>query len=468
VALLALATLPAGAASAGGAPRLQLTIHAEPDHARAGDDVLVRFVVANVGTGELVYQTVSGDACALALGGFDLHVTAANGSPAGDPAGRVGVLSCVGSEAHLAPGASFEVRISLQRRTGTLEPGEYHVTGSYRPVSPSASGATAELPAIESPEVPLSIAPRTDDEMGAYIQGLAAELGAAGAPGGDPRHDRERERDDLIRKLMYTRDPRMVPVVTDAIWAGPRFPPAARTALERYVPDQALARAALLEAAGTRGLVDDQVTVTLRNLGATEAELAPLIARALAADSFATWQAGAAAAMDCADQDPYAARLVAIARDRTNPARERALIALAWNRTEAGLAALRGALQDPDPGVREITAFAIRNVYLARRHPNGMGVGRPLLATDFDNTLLGGDTAGAEVLLFPSCLAQNGRASRVDLSASLRRPRRRPSSPDRPRRHPPDAGREEGPGWRLSRSRPCRDRAPGAPGRGRP
>lgn len=391
-ALLSLATLPVGAASGAGTPRLQLTIQAEPAHPRAGDEVLVRFVVANVGTAELVYATVSGDLCALAVGGFDLHVTAANGSPVEDPAARGAVLSCVGSEGRLAPGASFEVRVSLQRRTGALEPGEYHVKGSYRPRRPSASGAAADLPEVESPEVPLSIAPRTDDEMGAYIQGLADELRAAGAPGSDPRHDGERARNDLIRRLMYTRDPRIVPAVIDAMYAGRVFPPAARTAFEAsYLPHRESAKAALLEAAGRRGLRDSQMAIILRNLGATEQELSPVIARSLAADSPGTWHGGAGAAMGSADPDPFVERLVAIARDRTTPARQQALIAVAWNRTEEGLKALREALEDPDPEVRETTATAIQTVYQARygalRPMDRVPAGRPLLPTDFDASL---------------------------------------------------------------------------------
>lgn len=231
LALLGLGAFPVVADVSAPRPGLRLTLELDPDHALAGDQVLVRLRLANQGPGDYALELAGDGACALAMSGFDLHVTSADGTAVPGPQGGT-VMSCVESESRLAPGASIEVRIPLQLRTGPVEPGGYWVKGSYQPGLHPGS-ADVGPSAIESPAVPLRVEPRSPDEMGAYIRGLAAELRALAAPGGDPRRPIERERNDLIRRLAQTGDPRIVPVVIDAIWAGQRFPPAARTAPRR-------------------------------------------------------------------------------------------------------------------------------------------------------------------------------------------------------------------------------------------
>ncbi len=82
------------------------------------------------------------------------------------------------------------------------------------------------------------------------------------------------------------------------------------------------------------------MAVILWMLGTPGRTVDSLIERALDPNSPATWETGVDAMAVSDDPDRFTPRLVAIARDRSSPAREAALAALARNRSDEGVKAL--------------------------------------------------------------------------------------------------------------------------------
>lgn len=342
--------------------------------------MILDLALTNQGTRAYGSGSLGEDDCAL---GFDLTVLDPEGREL--PDARGGWLgSCLGRIEDLLPGATAHARISINRRTGFLSLGEYRVSAVYHPSEVRASAAI-EYPGVISPQVVVAVQARTIGGMGRYITRLAAQL-AALAPGDAEMRARHR----LVRRLAYTGDPRIVPAVIDAMYAapGPGGGIDAREAFVTFLADhKEVVRAALLKAAQTRNLADSEMSVILRMLGTPGQEVDSLIEGALDPKSPATWVAGVGAVMASDDPDRFTTRLVAIARERSSAAREGALSALVWNRSDEGVKALREALEDPDPTVRDATTMSIRAAYGAQREPHSDVPGRPLLPSDFDTAL---------------------------------------------------------------------------------
>lgn len=377
-----LAGIPASVVAWDSAPDLLLTVRPEPRRPKVGDEVILDLALMNAGTRAYESGSLGEDDCAL---GFDLTVIGPDGRELPDASGgRMG--SCLGRNESLLPGGTAHARISINRRTGFLSQGEYRVSAVYHP-SEIRGTAGIEYPSVTSHQAIVAVQPRTLAEMGGHIDALAAQL-AALAPGDAEMRDRR----SLVRRLAYTGDPRIIPAVIDAMYRapGPGGGVGAREAFVTFLAhERALVRAALLRAAHARNLADAEMSVILRMLGTPGQEVDSLIERALAPQSPSTWLAGVGAVMASDDPDRFTTRLVAIARDRSSAAREDALWALVWNRSDEGVKALREALVDPDPGVRDATATFIRTAYSARREPSSDTPGRPLLPSDFDTVLQG-------------------------------------------------------------------------------
>jgi hypothetical protein len=71
--------------------------------------------------------------------------------------------------------------------------------------------------------------------------------------------------------------------------------------------------------------------------------------------------------------------LIELATIGSAETRARAIYALAYNRTDAGVAALRSSREDPDPAIRKITDQAIEDAYPMAATARG----RPLRPDDF-------------------------------------------------------------------------------------
>jgi HEAT repeat protein len=122
----------------------------------------------------------------------------------------------------------------------------------------------------------------------------------------------------------------------------------------------------------------------LRQYEFDKRKLQPLIERALAAenDDLGEWRSGAGLASYSYYDDSFVPALIAIACNTNADAncRGAAITALANNRTDAGVFALKSLLNDPDPKLWTPLAIAIENgLTIGVRSPTG----RQLLPGDF-------------------------------------------------------------------------------------
>jgi hypothetical protein len=144
-----------------------------------------------------------------------------------------------------------------------------------------------------------------------------------------------------------------------------------------YLPREPKLKQIILNTARNRGFGANMPYV-LRQLGCSDKEIKPMVSLSLSSKYPATLIEGALAAQ-VYPNDEHAPKLIAIAMDPNSPARHQAIYAIAWNRTEQGVRALKQLLKDPDKDIRINTDHAIRSAY--KRHSNK---GRPLRDDDFE------------------------------------------------------------------------------------
>jgi hypothetical protein len=368
-----LAGAPAGEPAAEGdagepAPSLGVTIRLEGDGLKVGDPAPIRVTITNRGKVPYRYTERSYD-----RGGrmeeYRLEAVAPGGAPAPDPRARRqgGIGGGLGQEALLAPGASFDKTIDLNRWALLRKPGAYRVKGIYLAESGGKEFASEPI------EVPL--APRNGKEMEALVADLSARLAKASA---------EDERVRLAHALMYTGDRHIVPPLIEALYRRDAASFWAIEAFLYYLPvEDKEATDALLAAASRRGMAPGTLYV-LKGRGVAEERIYALIETSLSPEHPVSWAEGALAAQE-SGQDRFVPRLIAIALDPKSPARMQAIYALALNRTDEGVTALGSLLREPHPlevkgyTIRQATEDAIRAGYLYR----GNSKGKPLRPDDF-------------------------------------------------------------------------------------
>src|SRR5262249_17929356 len=156
--------------------------------------------------------------------------------------------------------------------------------------------------------------PRTEQEMDDYIAGLTNQISAklkqlGGGPG--PKTDSEEE--ELLKKLMYTCSPKIVPALLRTMY-GTLTEPASygfweNEALLFYVPRTEEVRKAIIDTV-TRHNAANQSFLLLQ-YGFPREELKPLIENLLAPGNSNNWAAGASLATKYGD-DAFTARLIAL------------------------------------------------------------------------------------------------------------------------------------------------------------
>jgi len=112
----------------------------------------------------------------------------------------------------------------------------------------------------------------------------------------------------------------------------------------------------------------------------TAGDLKPLINRTLRAGSRSPDIITGVNFLEQFYDDEFTPRLISIANDTDNFAWQSAVYALAYNRTDAGVNALKSLLNSSNPEVRSVAARAVRYAYTERGNIRG----RPLQPGDFD------------------------------------------------------------------------------------
>ena len=362
VALLALTCSPALVQP----PALHVAIRCDADDLRVGDEVPITFTVTNVGGASFEYGSSSPDR----FGAFNFDLKAFDelqrpvidpqsiGFPAGGMAGSILSTPLV-----LRTGDSFEETVPLNEWASLRQPGQFTVRGTYR-----AAGAT-----FESEPVTVSIAPRSRADKLRYVAALQGHWTKATT---------NAERDLVVRRLAYTFDERALSTLLDALHDDAGF--AASQGIVHYLPITTQSVERIVRDFESRGLSPNAVFV-LVGIGASEARIVRVIDRSLQDDRRSSWPTAAFGATLYGD-DRLMPRLIAIAETIGEPARIQAVQAIANNRTDKGVAALKRLLDDPDPALHRHIVEAIRAAYARPRAPESLYMrprGRVLLDTDF-------------------------------------------------------------------------------------
>jgi Tfp pilus assembly protein PilN len=382
----------AGAEVVGSTSGLSLEVRCTNDVLKAGDEIPIEFIVNNLGTSDYKYEDRTYDRSGR-MNEYQLYVKKADGSFIPDPrqnfiAGMGGGLFQYGI---LHPGESFSKIISLNRWALLNEPGDYEVLATFL-----GGGAFGDQWQVKADPLSITVLPRTPEEMDDYIRGLTnqvmVELAKPRPTNGPPKQ----ELTDLVMKLMYTCNPAIVPALLQILHDdGPEILKDGSTrsrgnegfyvneALLYYVPHSESVGDAIVAAATRNGSIGNLDGV-LRGYEFDKAKLKPLIARALAArnDDLGEWANGARLAAHTYYDDSFLPALIAIAINTNANANSRgaAMDALAYNRTEPGVSALRSLLNDPDPALWTPLAIAIEN---GLNNQVATPTGRHLLPADF-------------------------------------------------------------------------------------
>ncbi len=403
------------------APVLSLAIRCTNEVVKAGDEITIEFRITNVGTNDYKYPNRTYDRSGRM---YEYKVVATNSSGEAVPDPRAndkGMWMGGGlfQYATLKPGQSFTKVIPLNDWALIKEPGRYNVTGTYHAEVVSNNPAVSSVPfitsiPIASARIVVDVLPRTEAEMDAYISDLTNQIVSLtpkqmfpygpyspGSTGPTP------ELDELLEKLTYTCDPKIVPTLLNTLYLPGHGGFWESQAILAYVPRSDEIRKALIEAAAKRGLgANWTMSSLLKDYGCTKEEMKPLIDRALAPDNEQDWAAGAGLAQQFGD-DSFTERLVAIAKTPRNNAQTAAIEALAFNRTDEGVKTLKGLMSDPHQNIWTSLAFAIENAYNYRRDATGT----PLRPDDF--------TAEDMKPLIEHLMSPDGQISGLDTAIGL-------------------------------------------------
>ena len=217
---------------------------------------------------------------------------------------------------------------------------------------------------MNSEPIEIVVKPRSYRQMGKYIKSLVSELKST-----EDRYEKDR----VIKKLMFTCDRRIVPTLIDSMYEkGRGFWES--EAFVCYLPRDRKIKEHVLHVAEKRGLAAGMQAV-LEAFDCSESEFKEIISVSLASDDVDILGWATIAAQEHPD-DEHMAKLITIATNATQAEpdeqlhridRERAIYAIAHNRTNEGVKALRALLGNPDKEIRRTASHAIRYAY--RRHP---------------------------------------------------------------------------------------------------
>jgi len=331
---------------------LTLTLQCPNAGLRMGDEIPIEFVISNGGTADFTYANPAYDRSGR-IAAYEIIVKTPAGQtlPDLDFRGFSGGLFGTGL---LHPGETFAKTIPLNLWAMPPTAGQYRITGVYH----GSLGSFGQA-GVPSAPITLTILPRTDAEMDAYLNSLTNHGGVD------------------WRRLAFTGSPKIVPFLLDGMYhGGDSF--WISKALAVYLPHTDEIEAQVVAAVSKWGLVDGLIYV-VESYHLSEKQWVPLIAQSLRADSPGTWEAGARAAAPGHYDDTLTARLIAIATG-TNDASDAAIWALAMNRTDASVATLQTLLNSPHEAVRLTTEKAICAAYCYR----GYYYGQKLKPDDFD------------------------------------------------------------------------------------
>jgi hypothetical protein len=263
-------------AAAPAAPELSLTILPPAAVVRAGDLIPIEFIIENKGTTDYVYDDRDFDRSGR-MEEYALAASDEQGNAVPDPRRERPRISggWIG-KGTLAPEESITKSIPLNRWALINKPGRYVVTGTYH---------RKDKGSVVSKPITVTVEPRTDEEMAAYIASLGKELAAV---------QKDDSPDRVLEKLVYTCDARIVPTILEAMyqrrgnasfWGGEAL-------TENYLPQSKEITDMLIKSASERGMAQNMFWI-LKQRGAPDSQVKPLIEVSLSPEHPECWAEGA-------------------------------------------------------------------------------------------------------------------------------------------------------------------------------
>ena len=362
-------------------PNLTLTIHCADKRIKVGDEIPIVFTITNQGESVYSYDQRDYDRSGR-MWEYKLVARQEDGTVVPDPRrnykeGLGGGLSS--GRGVIGKGGAFTKTIALNRWALINKPGIYTVTGTYiyhvRDPDANQKYDVRIMKTFRANSAPIEVVikPRGRWMMGWYIRTLLRQLKKIKPSG---KWEVVRQRTAIIARLAYTCDSRIVPTLIDLLYENHHQNDVfwAKEGFVCYLPRDLKIKKAVLGAAKKRGLARCMQTV-LEALGCSEEEFKEIITLSLASENLDILNAAVGAAQEH-PHDEHMPQLIAIATDPNRPdpnrafyaiERRRAIYAIAYNRTDEGVNALRTLLEDPDKDIRKTTEYAIRQAY--KRHP---------------------------------------------------------------------------------------------------
>lgn len=350
---------------------LELTIRSVKNDLKRGDEIPIVFRITNKGQTPYEYDDRDSDRSGR-MPEYVLEARRTDGTVVADPwAGREewfgGGLTRSG---RIGPGESFEKTIPLNRWALVKQAGRYEVVGKYlyRVRDERESGRSGPIPnrevEVASTPIEIVVGERSAEEMGEYIGSLTEALKTADF---EDAREQKRRLDSIITRVVYTCDERIAPTLIEMMYSDRRGNGAfwACHGLRFFLPRTGAIKDQLVNAARRRGL-GQGMQAALEEYGCDEEVFGEAIQRAFESGIESALNAAANAAQDHPN-DAYTEKLIELSLDVNNPARGAAIAAIAYNRTDEGVAVLKSLLKDDDKAPRTGVRYTIQQAY--RRHP---------------------------------------------------------------------------------------------------
>ncbi len=233
-----------------------------------GDEIPVEFVISNRSTADFNYGDTDYGPIDW-VQDYQLTIQSADGKTIPSPRAnfREGISGeWLGSMRVLHPGEFFTKTFPLNVAAAIKIPGQYTVTGTYL-------GDSFRPPGIRSAPIHITVLPRTDSEMDAYIGSLTNQFARIDGTSRD-------ERNSILMKLAFTCSPKIVSFMLNGMYAtDDNF--WASEALVVYIPHSDATRKEIIGTALRRGLAEG-MDYLLNKYGCTKEERQAILKQSLA------------------------------------------------------------------------------------------------------------------------------------------------------------------------------------------
>jgi len=252
-------------------------------------------------------------------------------------------------EITVGAGETVSSTLTLNEWALMAEPGKHTIVGV---LGKTTVRGTVYEAILRTEPVEIVVKSRTDEEMAQRIENILRERQEA---------ENYEEISTALRKLVYTRDNRIVPRLLDLEYSE-EGSDLVRSAFTGYLPIEKSTKKMILDAANTRGLTAS-ILAALRRQGCSEEEMRRCIAVSLESENRFRIAPGVRGAIYYPN-DSHTERLAELATSDKSPVPTHAMRALAFNGTKNAIRHLREMLEDPDEEIRDATRSSIEDAYL--------------------------------------------------------------------------------------------------------